>query len=260
MQPLPAYRIESPDVISIEMLKLIPKPPYRAAIFDVLKIVANAPPDKPIDNHFVIEADGTVDLGPLYGKVHVTGMTIGEMNAALDKHLKQYLTDPGAYAQLARVAGSQPVTGQYLVGPDGTINLRKYGLVPISGKTVAEAKAAIEERLKKFLDTPEVNVDVVAYNSKVYFIITQGRTASATVSADCQVRATIRSWTQLAKSMGCRKFRTARRSGSSGRRFPTGKKQPSCRSIGTPSRAAAIRPPTIRYSPATGSTSARTLR
>ncbi len=174
MQPLPAYRIEPPDVISVEMLKLIPKPPYRAAIFDVLKITANAPPDKPIDNNFVIEADGSVDLGPLYGKVRVTDMTISEMNAALDKHLKQYLTDPRAYVQLARISGAQPVTGQYLVGPDGTINLRKYGLIPISGKTVAEAKAGIEERLKKFLDSPEVSVDVLAYNSKVYFMITQG--------------------------------------------------------------------------------------
>ena len=35
---LPAYRIEPPDVIQIEMLKLIPLPPYRAEIFDVLQI------------------------------------------------------------------------------------------------------------------------------------------------------------------------------------------------------------------------------
>ena len=47
---LPAYRIEPPDVIQIEMLKLIPLPPYRAEIFDVLQIRANALPDQPIDN------------------------------------------------------------------------------------------------------------------------------------------------------------------------------------------------------------------
>src|SRR5579871_1806091 len=45
---LPAYRIEPPDVVSIEMLKLIPLPPYRAEVFDVLQIRANAPPDQPI--------------------------------------------------------------------------------------------------------------------------------------------------------------------------------------------------------------------
>ena len=62
---LPAYRIEPPDVIQIEMLKLIPMPPYRAEIFDVLEIRANTPPDQPMDNqYFMVEAEGTINLGP----------------------------------------------------------------------------------------------------------------------------------------------------------------------------------------------------
>jgi polysaccharide export outer membrane protein len=174
MRPLPAYRIEPPDVIAVEMLKMVPKPPYRAAIFDVLQIRANAPPDQPIDNYYMVEADGSIDLGPQYGKVRVAGKTLSEINSLLDKHLRQYLNDPKPYSQLARVSGAQPVTGQYLVAPDGTINLRKYGSVQISGMSAAEAKAAIENRLKEFLDTPEVSVDVTAAKSKVYFVITQG--------------------------------------------------------------------------------------
>ena len=137
---LPAYRIEPPDVISIEMLKLIPLPPYRAEVFDVLQIRANAPQDAPIDNYYLIEAEGTINLGPQYGSVRVPGMTIEEIRATLDKWLRQYLTDPSPSVQLARVSGAQPVTGQYLVGPDGTINLRQYGVVPIAGKTVTEAR------------------------------------------------------------------------------------------------------------------------
>ena len=69
---------------------------------------------------------------------------------------------------------SPSVTGPYLVGPDGTINLRKYGLVAVSGKTVAEARVAIQDQLKQFMASPELAVDVVGYNSKVYYIITQG--------------------------------------------------------------------------------------
>ena len=75
---------------------------------------------------------------------------------------------------MARVSGAQPVTGQYLVGPDGTVNLRQYGVVHIAGKTVTEARIAIQNHLKQFLDSPELSVDVVAYNSKVYYVITQG--------------------------------------------------------------------------------------
>ena len=171
---LPAYRIEPPDVIQIEMLKLIPLPPYRAEIFDVLQIRANALPDQPIDNYFMVEAEGTINLGPIYGSVRVAGMTIEEIRTALNKWLSQWLRDPAVSVQLARVSGAQPVTGQYLVGPDGTINLRQYGVVHIAGKTVTEARIAIQNHLKQFLDSPELAVDVVAYNSKVYYMITQG--------------------------------------------------------------------------------------
>ncbi len=67
----------------------------------------------------------------------------------------------------------QPVSGQYLVGPDGTINLRKYGVVVISGKTIADARIAIQNHLKQYLDSPDLSLDVVATNSKVYYVITQ---------------------------------------------------------------------------------------
>ena len=174
MQLLPDYRLEPPDVIQIEMLKLIPLPPYRAEVFDVLLVRANALPDKPIDNYYMVEAEGKIDLGPAYGAVHVAGLTLDEIRAALDKRLGELLRNPAVFVQLARVSGAQPVTGQYLVGPDGTINLRHYGKVAVTGKTVAEARLAIQKHLKQFLDAPELAVDVVAYNSQAYYVIIQG--------------------------------------------------------------------------------------
>jgi protein involved in polysaccharide export with SLBB domain len=72
-------------------------------------------------------------------------------------------------------ASARPfASGQYLVAPDGTVNLRQYGMVELTGKTIPEAKAVLEKHLAKYLDSPEVFVSVVAYNSKVYYIITQG--------------------------------------------------------------------------------------
>ncbi len=145
---LPAYRIEPPDVIQIEMLKLIPLPPYRAEIFDVLQIRAATASDQPIYDNFMVEAEGTINLGPVYGSVRVAGMTIDEIRATLNKWLLQWLREPAASVQLVRVSGAQPVTGQYLVGPDGTINLRQYGVVRVAGKTVTEARVAIQNHLK----------------------------------------------------------------------------------------------------------------
>ncbi len=54
--------------------ELVPLPPYRAAVYDVLQIhVSNALSDQPIDSYFMVEADGVVNLGPAYGTVHVKG-------------------------------------------------------------------------------------------------------------------------------------------------------------------------------------------
>jgi polysaccharide export outer membrane protein len=44
----------------------------------------------------------------------------------------------------------------------------------VAGKTLAEAKAALEEHLGEYFDCPEVSIDVAAYNSKVYYVVTAG--------------------------------------------------------------------------------------
>ncbi len=112
--------------------------------------------------------------GPPYGAFKVEGMTIDEMTTALNQKLKGWLRDPLVNVQLARVSGAQPVTGEYLVAPDGTVNLRQYGKVSIMGKTVAEARAAIQRHLSQFLKSPEPSVEVRAYNSKAFYVVTQG--------------------------------------------------------------------------------------
>jgi protein involved in polysaccharide export with SLBB domain len=75
---------------------------------------------------------------------------------------------------LAQAAGQQQIAGEHLVGPDGTINLGTYGNVFVTGLTLAEAKVAIEKQLAEYLDAPLVSVDVFAYNSKVYYVVTEG--------------------------------------------------------------------------------------
>jgi polysaccharide export outer membrane protein len=175
MVSLPAYRIEPPDLLQIEMLKLVPLPPYRAQVYDVLQIqVVGTLLDQPIDNYYMIEGEGTVNLGAAYGTVRVAGMTIEEARDAINKQLRKILRNPEVSVQLARASGTQPVTGQYLVAPDGTVNLRQYGTVRISGMTVTEARVALQKHLSQFFDSPELSVDVLAFNSKVYYIITEG--------------------------------------------------------------------------------------
>jgi polysaccharide export outer membrane protein len=175
MMSLPAYQIEPPDVLQVELLKLVPLPPYRLETYDVLQIVVvGTLLDQPIEGGYLVESNGTINLGPAYGSVRVLGMTVDEAEQVITEHLEQILKRPEVSVQLGRASGMQPVTGTYLVAPDGTINLRQYGMVHVAGKTLREAKRAIDAHLAQFLDSPDASVDVASYNSKVYYIITEG--------------------------------------------------------------------------------------
>ena len=172
---LPAYRLEPPDLVQLEIVKLVPLPPYRVEIYDVLQInVVGTLLDQPINGMFLVEGEGTVNLGPAYGSVRIVGMTIPEATRTIDVHLRQILKEPEVAVQLAQASGMQPLNGVYLIGPDGTLNLRQYGTVHVAGKTLTEAKLAVEAHLRQFLDSPVVWLDVASYNSKVYYIITEG--------------------------------------------------------------------------------------
>jgi len=175
MVSLPAYRVEPPDILQIEMLKMVPLPPYRIEAYDVLQIRAvGTLLDQPIDGPYLVEGEGTVNLGPTYGTIRLGGMTIEEATTAITQQLSQILRAPEVSVQLLRTAGTQPLTGQYLVGPDGTINLRTYGVVHVAGKTIVEIKLTLQKHLAQFFDSPEVSVDVLGYNSKVFYVITDG--------------------------------------------------------------------------------------
>jgi polysaccharide export outer membrane protein len=74
----------------------------------------------------------------------------------------------------------QPVSGPFQVRVDGTVGLGFWGSVPVSGLTLEQAAAAVrahllqQDELKKFgtrLEFVTVIVDVLAYNSKRYYVI-----------------------------------------------------------------------------------------
>lgn len=92
----------------------------------------------------------------------------------------------------AAVLSPQPITGQHLVRPDGTVNLGVYGSLSVAGLTTDQAKDAVRKHVHEQLKTinattggkttpaPDdpnklfVVVDVVGYNSKAYYVITDG--------------------------------------------------------------------------------------
>src|SRR5207253_3031295 len=118
----------------------------------------------------------TVDLGPEYGSVAVEGLPLKDAKAAIEKHLvdEAGLAEPKVAVSLPNVNGKQLISAEHLIRPDGTVSLGVYGSVYVNGMTLDEVKAAVEEHLSKFIHNPEIDVDVLAYNSKVIYIIADG--------------------------------------------------------------------------------------
>jgi polysaccharide biosynthesis/export protein len=172
---LPTYVIEPPDILAIDVVHVVPRPPYHLRAMDALALqVQGVPKDMPISGVYPIEPGGMLRLGPNYGALRVAGMTIEEAEVAIRDYLKNTIKEPIVTASLAEMATKQQIAGQHLVGPDGRVTLGSYGSVGVVGMTVEQAKAAIEQHLSQFLDSPEISLDVFAYNSKVYYVVTQG--------------------------------------------------------------------------------------
>jgi polysaccharide export outer membrane protein len=76
------------------------------------------------------------------------------------------LVQPADLDSPVRLPGDQPIL------PDGTINLGKYGLLQVAGKTVPEIEAMVKGAvLAQTKDAGFITVRVVARVSKVYYVI-----------------------------------------------------------------------------------------
>ncbi|MEX2139937.1 MAG: polysaccharide biosynthesis/export family protein [Pirellulales bacterium] len=172
---MPRYVVEPPDILIIDAIRSIPKSPYLLRATDVLNIrVRNAIPDAPIDGQYALDLRGYVDFGAPYGALELGGLTVEQANDAVQKLMLKTLVDPVTSVSLASFGGTQQISGQHIVGPDGTVTLGTFGSVVVAGLTLDQVREAVERHLSQFLDSPEVSVNVFAYNSKVYYIVTQG--------------------------------------------------------------------------------------
>lgn len=65
------------------------------------------------------------------------------------------------------VLGNQPGVR---VGPEGSLHLPLIGAVPVEGVTLAEARARIAEALTEYMHEPKVDVTVVEYGARQFYL------------------------------------------------------------------------------------------
>lgn len=196
MVSIPPYRVEPPDILQLELVTNIRPADDPLHAGDELEIRGSQllPIDpmgdqllnefKQINRLYRVQTDGTVDLGPEYGSVVIEGYTVAQAKLAILNHLRDEvgLRDPKVAVNMPDVSGKQTVEGEHLVRPDGTVNLGVYGSVYVAGMTLDEVKRAVEDQLAKFIHDPEITADVLAYNSKSIYVITDGGGTGETVA------------------------------------------------------------------------------
>jgi polysaccharide biosynthesis/export protein len=171
----PDYIIEPPDVLSIDAIRLIPKEPYKLRTLDAVAIITTGvPEDGTLTGQYAVQPSGAIQLGAHFGAIPAEGLTTEELRQAILRVLKTEYAAPQVSVSIAQLAAQQQIAGERLVAPDGTVNLGTYGRVRVVGLTIEEARAAVESHLSAYLQDPQISVDVLGYNSKVFYIVTQG--------------------------------------------------------------------------------------
>lgn len=182
------YRVEPPDILLVEVVDNIraqneplrPGEDIQVRASNTLPIEDSTNPAanefKLINGLFKIQSDGTIDLGPEYGSVQIAGKSVIGARTAITDHLHNVvgLATPKVSVSLGDVSGKQLIAGEHLVRPDGTISLGIYGNINVAGLTLEEVKQQVEATLAEHIQNPEARIDVVGYNSKVYYVITDG--------------------------------------------------------------------------------------
>lgn len=176
---LPTYRIEPPDILDIEAVRLVPRDSYRLKSTDVLRIqvkrttnsrlvtgdviairVPGAPALTPVDGNYAIQADGSISLGSPYGSIPVGGLTLEEAERAIQESLSKTLVAPEAFVSF--VEAGVPVDAEFAIEIDGEVGFgHPYGAVNLKGRTIAEARQLLNDHFSHYFDSPSVTINLI---------------------------------------------------------------------------------------------------
>lgn len=102
----------------------------------------------------------------------------GAASEARKMSLATYVIEPPDVLRV-RVANSDRrasahFSGDCPVAMDGRVNIGDFGSLYVAGMTIAEAREAVASMVARQTPSPRVVLDVVAFNSKVYYIVERG--------------------------------------------------------------------------------------
>jgi polysaccharide export outer membrane protein len=173
--------------------KTKPQPPQSSPIRLVSaqdNEIKGLPPAQPVESHAKIDnrviakqeiashaSPAPNELLPAHLACAAPGSNGADVPRELSKiFIPDYIIEPPDILLIEAIPSlpDQPVQGEHLVRPDGTVNLGTYGSVRVGGMTLDQARAVIKEHLSQYIKNVKLNVDVFAYNSKRIYIVADG--------------------------------------------------------------------------------------
>jgi protein involved in polysaccharide export with SLBB domain len=147
--------------------------PISQNINDPGSTVKNGESQKAEEAHTLLDPPSSILACPAEGIHGLNGDVPRELAKIV---ISDYIIEPPDILLVEAIPSlpDQPVQGEHLVRPDGTINLGTYGSVHVAGLTLDQARAVIKEQLSQYIKNVKLNVDIFAYNSKKIYIIADG--------------------------------------------------------------------------------------
>ncbi|MEZ6075673.1 MAG: hypothetical protein R3C56_08340 [Pirellulaceae bacterium] len=134
-------------------------------------------------------------MGYGYGSVEIAGNTVGQAKLLIEQHLLDNRAIHRCRYRCAMSLSSNPSPENTWLAQTGPFPLANTARFPLVGLTLDEARMAIADHLSPYFANPQVSVSVYAFNSKVYYIVTQG-VEPATVWCGYRSRGMKPSWTR----------------------------------------------------------------
>lgn len=176
------YVIEPPDVLEISGARLEFVGPRKIEARDRLRLRYTGPKAKSDfasalsdDDTLTVDNAGNINLGSGC-RFNALGFTIEEADKFVRLFLERELPGSKVKVSLEFADGDSEINRRHLVGPDGRINLGKYGSPSVNGLTLDEAREAVEERINRpsYVSCTGLVLNLFQNNSKKYYIITKG--------------------------------------------------------------------------------------
>lgn len=164
--------IKPPDILVVRVLELRVKESHRLEPGDFVRVILrDRGLDPAVEEVCQVGEEGQIDVESADLRVSIVGLTAADASRAVQDALRALKSSQSGSVQIEQPFTKQLLSGEHLVGPDGSVNLGLLGSVRVAGLTTEEAPIAIERHLANHFDKLQLSVEIFGYSQSYYILL-----------------------------------------------------------------------------------------